>query len=430
MTAAHEYNPWSDERVRAVCVSTGCLMLGHGVATPVLPAFAADIGGAATDVGLALAAFGAARLALNLPVGAAVNTVGRKPVLVGGAMLSAVGMAASGFAVDVPTLLASRLVAGAGASCYLGGVQVYLTDIAPAGAQHRVMGANHSALLFGVSAGPMLGGLTAEILGLRAPFVLIAALNGAAGLHAFTALRETMPTNPSTTGRQLSQPPGAHAAATSPELSASASPSSGWSAAMQDGRFVSAGVAHAANFAMRQGGRNMLLALVAIHQFGYSSGELGALFGAMAAVDLLAVGAASRAADRAQGDPRGVVVPGMLGSAAACAFVGLIARDMPPDAAVAAVAIGEAEAAAAIEAAASAASAGSVGSIFLPQTLLHPAFLLGVVAWAASTASVGPTLPAFASGLARVPAYRGAYVALFRTWGDIGSRYILWGYVG
>ena len=40
--------------------------------------------------------------------------------------------------------------------------------------------------------------------------------------------------------------------------------------------------------------------------------------------------------------------------------------------------------------------------------------------WAASTASVGPALPAFAASLARQPAHRGAYVALFRTSGDIG----------
>ena len=154
--AANEnYSPWADERVRAVCVSTGCLMLGHGVATPVLPAFAAELGGAAADIGMAFAAFGVARLVLNIPVGYAVDRFGRKPVLVTGAGLSAIGMLCSGLAVDVPSLICARLVAGAGASCYLGGVQVYLTDIAPPRTQARVLGANHAALLLGVSFGPV-----------------------------------------------------------------------------------------------------------------------------------------------------------------------------------------------------------------------------------------------------------------------------------
>ena len=95
--AANEnYSPWADERVRAVCVSTGCLMLGHGVATPVLPAFAAELGGAAADIGMAFAAFGVARLVLNIPVGYAVDRFGRKPVLVTGAGLSAIISSSTG----------------------------------------------------------------------------------------------------------------------------------------------------------------------------------------------------------------------------------------------------------------------------------------------------------------------------------------------
>ena len=380
-------------------------MLGHGVATPILPGFAAELGGSAADIGTAFAAFGAARLALNVPVGIAVDSIGRKPVLVAGAGLSALGMCASGMAYDVPTLIASRLISGAGASCYLGGVQVYLTDVAPPRAEARVLGANHAALLLGVSLGPALGGATAELLGLRAPFALIAALNGVAAVHAVTALRETRPSasaaradaaEAGADGAKHRATPTAVATAPATAPATSAGGARGWSAALRDAQFVSAGVAHAANFALRQGGRNLLLALVAVEQFGYSSGELGLLFGAMAATDLVAVGAASRAADRAHGDARGVVIPGILGSASACAAIGVLAGHVPP------------------------AAAGGLEALDGVDHLLHPLFLAGVGAWAAATASVGPALPAFAASLARQPAHRGAYVALFRTSGDIG----------
>ena len=374
-------------------------MLGHGVATPILPAFAAELGGAAADIGTAFAAFGAARLALNVPVGMAVDTIGRKPVLVAGAGLSALGMCASGMAYDVPTLICSRLIAGAGASCYLGGVQVYLTDIAPPRAEARVLGANHAALLLGVSLGPVLGGATAELCGLRAPFALIAALNGVAAVHAVTALRETLPSTAAQTDAADTEPIVAANPAT-PKADVTAPPinadgGQGWSAALRDAQFVSAGIAHAANFALRQGGRNMLLALVAVEQFGYSSGELGLLFGAMATTDLVAVGAASRAADRAYGDARSIVVPGIIGSAMACACVGVLAGHVPP-------------------------TASGLEALDGFEQMHHPLFLVGVGAWAAATASVGPALPAFAASLARQPAHRGAYVALFRTSGDIG----------
>jgi DHA1 family multidrug resistance protein-like MFS transporter len=405
--ADDNYSPWADERVRTVCVSTGCLMLGHGVATPILPAFAADLGGAAADVGMAFAAFGAARLLLNLPVGYAVDRVGRKPVLVAGAGLSAIGMLCSGLAVDIPSLICARLVAGAGASCYLGGVQVYLTDIAPPRTQARVLGANHAALLLGVSLGPVLGGCTAELMGLRAPFALIAALNGAAALHAIAVLRETLPSAAAAApadvaaahssagagaGLTSSGPPSSTSEPPQPAGPRTATSGSGWAAALRDSRFLGAGVVHAANFALRQGGRNMLLALVAVEQFDYSSGQLGLLFGAMATADLMAVGAASRAADRAHGDARGVVIPGVLGSALACACIGGLASSWTPS--------GE--------------------SISAFEQARHPLFLAGVAAWAVATASVGPALPAFAASLAREPAHRGAYVALFRTSGDVG----------
>jgi DHA1 family multidrug resistance protein-like MFS transporter len=400
------YSPWADERVRAVCVSTGCVMLGHGVATPILPAFAAELGGAAADVGMAFAAFGAARLALNIPVGAAVDSVGRKPVLVAGAGLSALGMCASGFAADIPSLICARLIAGAGASCYLGGVQVYLADIAQPRTRARVLGANHAALLLGVSLGPVIGGATAELMGVRAPFTLIAALNGVAAVHALVALRETLPSAIASTTRSdphaaadatagataKQPPPTAPPSTTSGPPGTSTSGGLGWRAALRDPQFVGAGVAHMANFALRQGGRNMLLALVAVEVFGYSSAQLGMLFGAMATTDLMAVSAASRAADRAHADARGVVIPGILGAAAACACVGLLSAEW--------------------------ADWGAAGDAL--EQVRHPLFLGAVAAWAVATASVGPALPAFAAGLAREPAHRGAYVALFRTSGDVG----------
>ena len=46
-----DFSPWRDPRVVAVCGSTGALMLGHGVASPILPLFANELGASAAAVG-------------------------------------------------------------------------------------------------------------------------------------------------------------------------------------------------------------------------------------------------------------------------------------------------------------------------------------------------------------------------------------------
>lgn len=150
--------------------------------------------------------------------------------------------------------------------------------------------------------------------------------------------------------------------------------------------FAAAGVAHASSFALRQGGRNLLLALVAVDTFGYSPKSLGLLFGGMALVDLAAVGPTSRRAD-AVSDARVVVVPAILGAAAACAWVGAVASVARHD--------GD------------------------PDGSLHSLFLAGVAAWSVATASLGPTLPAYAAHLAP-EGRRGIATALFRSCGDVG----------
>ena len=152
---------------------------------------------------------------------------------------------------------------------------------------------------------------------------------------------------------------------------------------LADAPFASAALAHATTFALRQGGRNLLLALVASQTFGYTPLQLGQLFGAMAMADLAGVGPASWLSDKIA-DKRYVVCGSLVGSAAAVLAVAYVALQ--------AEASGQ------------------------PDQL---AFLGAVSLWALSTAALGPTLPAYAADL--VPeAQRGLGLAAFRSAGDVG----------
>jgi len=134
-----EEAPWRDGRVVAVCGSTLTMMLGHGVAAPCVPLLSSSLGASAADVGVALSTFGMARLALNVPVGAAADAWGRKPLLVGGAVVNAVGHAASAAAPDAASFAAARMVAGAGNAAYLGTAATYLNDVATSTNRGRVL---------------------------------------------------------------------------------------------------------------------------------------------------------------------------------------------------------------------------------------------------------------------------------------------------
>ena len=363
----------SDARLTAICVSTFALMTGHGVATPVMVPFSDSLGATFAEVGLAISAFAAARMVLNVPLGLAADKYGRKPLMVGGALLSAVGMSGCGIAESVSELLVWRFIAGAGNAAYLGGAQVALQDISTDRNRGRVMSTNHAALLCGVSAGPALGGMVAMGCGLRAPFFLVGGFGLVTAAWAALRMEETLPKTAAATEESKNKGQGTEG--------------SKYAAArllLSDPRFLAAGLAQASSFAMRQGGRNVLWALLAVNSFGYDAGKLGGAFAAMAAVDLLFVAPTAWLSDKNRHDRRKVIVPGVLLAAAALGAVSTV----------------------------------EPGGALEGENAQH-AFIGLTCLWALATASQGYSLPTLAADVTP-KAHRGLGTSLFRTAGDIG----------
>ena len=80
------------------------------------------------------------------------------------------------------------------------------------------------------------------------------------------------------------------------------------------------------SFTMRQGGRNVLLAVFAMQTYGYGVGELGMIYAAMAGLDLILVAPSAQLADEAYkrfGDRRAVLVPSLGLGAVALSCVSL-----------------------------------------------------------------------------------------------------------
>ena len=233
-------------------------MAGQGVVGPVLPLYARDFGGSATMVGLTLTVFALARLILNIPAGLIADRFGRRVLLIGGPILTSIGMFGSGFAGDIWSLLIWRFVAGAGSAFFMRGALIYLIDIAPPDLRARYVATNQWALSVGVALGPGLGGLVAERWGLAAPFHLVGVIALFAAVYAVFRLPET---------RRSS----------SPKLK-DESPAREAARIARSGPFLAIAFVTGTIFMTRAGTRATLVPLHADETLAWGPGELGLVF--------------------------------------------------------------------------------------------------------------------------------------------------------
>ena len=233
-------------------------MAGQGVVGPVLPLYARDFGVSATMVGLTLTVFALARLILNIPAGMIADRFGRRVLLIGGPILTSIGMFGSGFAGDIWSLLIWRFVAGAGSAFFMSGALIYLIDIAPPDLRARYVATNQWALSVGVALGPGLGGLVAERWGLAAPFHLVGVIALFAAVYAVFRLPET---------RRSS----------GPELK-DESPAREAARIARSGPFLAIAFVTGTIFMTRAGTRATLVPLHADETLAWGPGELGLVF--------------------------------------------------------------------------------------------------------------------------------------------------------
>jgi len=233
-------------------------MAGQGVVGPVLPLYARDFGVSATMVGLTLTVFALARLILNIPAGLIADRLGRRVLLIGGPILTSIGMFGSGFAGDIWSLLIWRFVAGAGSAFFMSGALIYLIDIAPPDLRARYVATNQWALSVGVALGPGIGGLVAERWGLAAPFHLVGVIALFAAVYAVFRLPET---RRSSSPERKDESPAREAARIA-----------------RSGPFLAIAFVTGTIFMTRAGTRATLVPLHADETLAWGPGELGLVF--------------------------------------------------------------------------------------------------------------------------------------------------------
>lgn len=155
-------NPSSERLVSApfvvVTLATGVFFIFVGMAAPVLPRFVEEeLGGGGTEIGLTIAVFSLAAIAVRPLIGWLGDVAGRRALMVGGALLGGIGGGLVGLAPNMAVLLALRAVSGIGEAAVFVGSATLVADLSPP--DRRAEGASYFsvAVFGGVGIGPIVG---------------------------------------------------------------------------------------------------------------------------------------------------------------------------------------------------------------------------------------------------------------------------------
>ena len=167
--------------------SVGVTMVGMGIIWPIMPIYAIQLGAGGTELGFIIAAFNFARSIFNPVVGRLSDRLGRKPFMLAGLFCYAMLSVAYIQSTSVAGLIAVRFAHGLAAVCVAPVAMAVVAEIAPPHRLGAYMGTLSMALMLGVGAGPLLGGIIKDWLGMDAAFMTMGglALVTSAGILAF-----------------------------------------------------------------------------------------------------------------------------------------------------------------------------------------------------------------------------------------------------
>jgi len=150
-------------------------MLGLFMVLPLLALYAADLPGASPAlIGLALGIYGLTQALLQIPFGWLSDQIGRKPVIVGGLILFALGSVVAGMAESIEGIVLGRTLQGAGAIAST--VMALVADLTREEQRTKAMAVVGMSIGLSFAVALVLGPVVAAAGGLSAVFWFTAAL--------------------------------------------------------------------------------------------------------------------------------------------------------------------------------------------------------------------------------------------------------------
>jgi MFS family permease len=147
-----------------------------GMVAPLLPEIELRTGAGDEALGLALAAYAIPILLISIPVGRLADRLGRRPLLLGGLLLTGLGSVLIAISGALPPLLLGRAVQGVGATLSWVAALALVSDLARPGRKGEALGFAFAANSLGAVGGPGLGGIVGGTVSFEAPFFLVAGI--------------------------------------------------------------------------------------------------------------------------------------------------------------------------------------------------------------------------------------------------------------
>jgi predicted MFS family arabinose efflux permease len=184
--------------------SSGALyFVALGTLIAVLPLYAKhDLGADDLGVGIAVGAFAVGAVVLRPFAGRIGDRVGRRPLVIGGAVIVAATTVAYVAATNLVALVLIRLVAGIGEAAFFVGAATMITDLAPIERRGEAISYWSVAVYAGLAFGPKLGEAVHDAVGFDAVWIVAGSLAAAAALLG-ALTRETRPDVTPPTGGPL-----------------------------------------------------------------------------------------------------------------------------------------------------------------------------------------------------------------------------------
>ncbi len=162
-------------QVWMLAISLSILQIGFGIVTPIFPFYIVELGVGATELGVLAASFALTRILLAGPLGGLSDRVGRKRVLLVALAGFAVSNLIYAYADTIIVMIIARSLEGGISAGFYPAANAFVSDMTTPENRGSAMGYLSMGNMVGFVVGPSLGGILAEYLGIRLPFVIAAA---------------------------------------------------------------------------------------------------------------------------------------------------------------------------------------------------------------------------------------------------------------
>lgn len=187
-----------DPQVIAICVMALVMMMGASVVAPILPLFAQEFGVSYAGAGALISAFAIGRIPFDFVGGSLADRLSLRWMTTLGAGIVALSALLSGLAESFSALVWYRALDGVGSALFVITAMAFLVRTVAPHNMGKAMSFYQSMILLGVSVGPVIGGVSAQLFAsLRAPFFVMALFAFCVTCLSFLWIKDLPPqTNP------------------------------------------------------------------------------------------------------------------------------------------------------------------------------------------------------------------------------------------